>query len=677
MINEFTYFTFSLVQALKSKHKRVFPTIVLKNIFLFVLLLLLFPFSIFSQEYAKNVVLMNSWPPGTPSQDYFYSVDSLGLHQDTIIGRSYTISNFNYFRYAVYSNKNGELKLYSDGRTAWNSQHQVIKYPLIKNTNVSTPLNCNFALPMPDNSRYIYIFTMKQLNFNPDELYYSLVDLMGNNGQGSVLISGQKLTNIGLSKGIGVANHSNGRDFWVVVKKYMSREFMSFRIKPGGQMDTVLSMAGNNPVNTQLTNYGFMKISPNGRWLADISNTDTDTVQILSFDASSGVVSDSNMVLLPKYKPYWTVGYIINVAFSPDSRRIYSFDYSDSTYVHQFDLTATNQQNFSNSRKTIKTFYGTMGTSSILEPLIDNKIYNPGSTSNSGTFFNTIENPNLSGSNCNWMDSSYIVNSNMSFSIFSQFPIFPGGWLMQPLDISYTHSCAGENIPGTHFAFSDSVTQAFWNFQDSLTPGPDTSSLFYPTHKFSQAGTYHIWAKALHYGMWDSIAKTIVIYQSPQIDIGIDTTLTGHDTIVLDPGGGFVSYEWNTGDTTQTLMICGSQMSAGAYTYWVEVTDTNGCSAKAYRTITYSNVGIKNNKKAQWKLYPNPANDIITIELPWPVQHEMILKVYNQSGALVKKCRYPENINTFQVSLKGLSKGIYWLELDGEQRKYRQKVVKR
>jgi hypothetical protein len=191
-----------------------------------------------------------------------------------------------------------------------------------------------------------------------------------------------------------------------------------------------------------------------------------------------------------------------------------------------------------------------------------------------------------------------------------------------------------------------------------------------------QPGQYTVWVKALHYGMWDSVAKTITIYQSPKISLGKDTMLTGTDTLVLDPGSGYASYLWNTGDTTQALKLYGSQMSGGSHTYWVEVTDTNGCSAKAYRTITYSGVGIKEDKQHTWKVFPNPANEQLTIELPKALQKEAILKLYNQSGAIVRRYEWPEQVQTHKISLKGLSEGVYWLELDDGTQTLRKKVVK-
>jgi gliding motility-associated-like protein len=60
-------------------------------------------------------------------------------------------------------------------------------------------------------------------------------------------------------------------------------------------------------------------------------------------------------------------------------------------------------------------------------------------------------------------------------------------------------------------------------------------------------------------------------FSRPPFDVLQDTVNVCGDSLVLDPGAGFVNYLWNIGDTTQTV---------GAHTnglYQVTVTNTNGC----------------------------------------------------------------------------------------------------
>lgn len=67
----------------------------------------------------------------------------------------------------------------------------------------------------------------------------------------------------------------------------------------------------------------------------------------------------------------------------------------------------------------------------------------------------------------------------------------------------------------------------------------------------------------------DSITVTSV--PSPVVDLGLDTTVCAGTGVQLDAGGGFASYAWSTGDTTQTTSV----VNPGTYT--VTVTNAIGC----------------------------------------------------------------------------------------------------
>ncbi|MEZ5197110.1 MAG: LamG domain-containing protein [Bacteroidales bacterium] len=67
-----------------------------------------------------------------------------------------------------------------------------------------------------------------------------------------------------------------------------------------------------------------------------------------------------------------------------------------------------------------------------------------------------------------------------------------------------------------------------------------------------------------------------------------DTIMTCHeDSVLLEPGAGFVRYLWSTGDTTSTLY------ARETGTYYVDVTDSNGCTATDSTYINLINVFIE------------------------------------------------------------------------------------
>lgn len=84
-----------------------------------------------------------------------------------------------------------------------------------------------------------------------------------------------------------------------------------------------------------------------------------------------------------------------------------------------------------------------------------------------------------------------------------------------------------------------------------------------------------------------------------------------------------------------------------------------------YRNNT---VGINSVVKSQSSLtiYPNPASDILKIQLPREYINESI-QIYNSLGYLVKNVEFSQS-NT--IDIKGLPNGIYYLILDNQSQYY-------
>ena len=84
----------------------------------------------------------------------------------------------------------------------------------------------------------------------------------------------------------------------------------------------------------------------------------------------------------------------------------------------------------------------------------------------------------------------------------------------------------------------------------------------------------------------DSIV--LVIDTLPNVSLGNDTTICLRDQIAISPGTNFVSYQWSFfAPDTHTVNI------STANSYWVTVTDANGCSASS-DTLTLTNDTLPN-----------------------------------------------------------------------------------
>lgn len=121
--------------------------------------------------------------------------------------------------------------------------------------------------------------------------------------------------------------------------------------------------------------------------------------------------------------------------------------------------------------------------------------------------------------------------------------------------------CGGDTI-------TLSVTGQFmsfnWNTNEST-----------PTIEVTTGGTYSV---TVTDGNGCPGVDTIVITDvSPQVSVADQSICLG-ETAVLDPGAGYVSYQWSTNQTTQTISVD----TNGTFT--LTVTDMNGC--EGYDTVT-------------------------------------------------------------------------------------------
>jgi gliding motility-associated-like protein len=94
-------------------------------------------------------------------------------------------------------------------------------------------------------------------------------------------------------------------------------------------------------------------------------------------------------------------------------------------------------------------------------------------------------------------------------------------------------------------------------------------------------GTFNIhlaWGD--QFGQPAEMCKSIVVMPELTVSLGPDQIICMGDQVTLDPGTGYTTYLWNTGDTTQVLDV--DQTG----TYWVEVTNRWDCTAADTVTVT-------------------------------------------------------------------------------------------
>ncbi len=161
----------------------------------------------------------------------------------------------------------------------------------------------------------------------------------------------------------------------------------------------------------------------------------------------------------------------------------------------------------------------------------------------------------------------------------------------------------------------------------------------------------------------------ITVYDLPIVNLGPDTLVMS--LFPLDAGNPGSSYEWNTGETSQTILVD----STGWHT--VTVTDSQGCKSfdSVYVAILTSIISLS--ESMQVKIYPNPNNGSFTISGELPNSQELQIKVIDPVGHTIYSSDSETVSGRFNmtIDLVNPAAGMYYLNLSVGDSSYSAKVI--
>lgn len=216
--------------------------------------------------------------------------------------------------------------------------------------------------------------------------------------------------------------------------------------------------------------------------------------------------------------------------------------------------------------------------------------------------------------------------------------------------------------------------------------------------KISPTNVYLIIADTIN-NCADSVNQTILIknpyytypvncaiYSPPQIQ----STTIGSNAQFYISASSSASYQWQqdaglgyinltnagqySGVTTNTLTISNVQLTMNNYQYRCVVYDSlgGGChntSSSATLFVT----GINEIEIANVKIYPNPATDNITVDLP-TLTNKTTATIYDVLGATQKYVVLDQQQTSIDIS--SFARGVYFIEVTADNKVRRQMIVK-
>jgi hypothetical protein len=485
---------------------------------------------------------------------------------------------------------NGNLLLYTNNETIWNSNHQII-------ANGSNFRSCRFftqgALFVPFNSNpqkyyIVYPDTRRDdpniTNGNPyvcldvfpnnGRLWLSVIDITANNGLGEVIEKDRAIYGSGDILGVLAATkHANNKDTWLLTVDTLKKQVVALLLTDCGIIDTVYSAPYlfNAPSNRM-----FIHFSPNGEmffmpYYFGAKNNGYSYTSMYSFDRVTGNMS--HQYNLNKY-------FYDSDCFSTDGRYLFSRPFINNYNLIRYDLSSNDsisimqtEVNFGGNSQ-IELYYLPNGN------LCKFSYYN--GTSNYILISNLSSNPPLQTIKPIALPHLFflpIFTPNFISNYFD--PTFKE-YVYGQVQVKHNRVCVGGE---TYFKASQlpPATPYHWEIYEGNTLVKTVYNQDSVTHTFSKAGNYvtKLWVDFTC--IPDSVVLRDVIVDSFPIDYLHDTYLCEGTTIKAQPNQ--VSYFWNTNSTSNTISIIPNE------SYWVEVTNTCGTYKDEFNTIKVDYTG--------------------------------------------------------------------------------------
>lgn len=336
---------------------------------------------------------------------------------------------------AIISDKKGNLLFYSNGCVVMDVTHNLMENGDSINYGEAWEEECvgfhpyligtqnSIILPDPGNedagrNGYYLIHKRYELIFDPiiqaysPELYYTYIDMNGNNGKGRVIEKNHAIfttTNMPISY-LTACKHSNRKDWWIISQKKDTNLYYIVLLNTD-TISLVDSISIGNKIDI-LSGHGQAKFSPDGSKYIIFNE---DGVLIHDFNRETGELSNFRHIITQDSSG------LEGLAISPNSRFAYL---SATTNLYQIDLWADDIQSSLVHIDHWDGFndYGFPVTFSNAQLAPDCKIYI--SSPNTVQHMSVINKPNEKGKACDFRQHALKFPNLIGASSIPNFPHF-------------------------------------------------------------------------------------------------------------------------------------------------------------------------------------------------------------------------------------------------------------
>ncbi|HAP00423.1 MAG TPA: hypothetical protein DCQ93_00725 [Bacteroidetes bacterium] len=488
----------------------------------------------------------------------------------------------------------GQLLFYTEGDTVWNRNNQVMPNGHWLGGCYSSTQGA-LAVPRPGSTSQYYIFTVGAwagMDTSEGSFKLNLLDMTLDGGLGDVTVKNQTVLTPVCEK-LTATLDCNGVDYWVVVHKWNSSDFYSYKLTNAGLSSTpVISAIGSFHTDTTGGNgfeaIGAMKISPDGKKIALVTHTNFSRMELFDFDNSTGIIS--NAVIDSNYSFTGNTG-LYGLSFSPDNSKLYVSIVGNGTQsignvpseILQYDLSSGVASTIIASRTQIHS--STTDRIGNLQLCTNGKIYVAKASSPK---LDVIVNPNNNGLGCTYVANG-IQQGNSQGQHFSSFGLPNFVELYNtPTEFKLTYNgCGGTYTVSVLDTVIPLPVTVLWNFGDPASGANNSSNLFHPTHTFSTLGTYTITLTINAGCMNFNYTSQIDMTDSFQVDYGPDLIVCTGNSVQLNNSYNYgLNYVW-TPASNLSCTNCPDPVASpiDTITYIVSIDDGPGCHDEDTITI--------------------------------------------------------------------------------------------
>ena len=195
----------------------------------------------------------------------------------------------------------------------------------------------------PATSNQYYVFSIEVTSNNPQGLFYSIVDMSLNGGLGEVIQKNVQLENFKAVDCLSAVKHGNGRDWWVIFRRFNSvsspnNDYYVYLVTSTGVFGQPIQNVGS--LNS--TNLGEISFNSTGTQMAFINYV--GLIELYDFDRCTGLFSNPVNISPESSQAPWPG--LWSAKFSPSGNILYVTRIpavvTDSSRLFQYDLAAPN-----------------------------------------------------------------------------------------------------------------------------------------------------------------------------------------------------------------------------------------------------------------------------------------------------------------------------------------------